>query len=165
MHCLGTLATDSARQLDVLQPNTTGLKAALTEAKNRLTYLGHDSHALGVDGAQVCVLEETDEVGLRCLLQGQDSVGLEAQIGLEVLTRRTARTFWKRAVSPEFQIGHSADLCNLSDEPLERQLADEELSGLLELANFAQRDGAGTEPVRLLDACTSRNLEMRLTMR
>ena len=36
-------ATDSARQLDVL---------------------GHDGHTLGVDGAKICVLEQTDQVGL-----------------------------------------------------------------------------------------------------
>ena len=47
-------------------------------------------------------------------------------------------------------------LRNLSDEPLERQLADQELRRLLELANFTERDGARTEPVRLLDAAGGR---------
>ena len=40
---LGTLATDSARQLDVLR---------------------HDGDALGVNRAQVGVFEQTDQVGL-----------------------------------------------------------------------------------------------------
>ena len=45
---LGTLPTDTAGKLDVL---------------------GHDGDTLGVDGAQVGVLEETDQVGLGCFLQ------------------------------------------------------------------------------------------------
>ena len=45
---LGSLATDPPGQLDVL---------------------GHDGHTLGVDGAQVGVLEQTDQVGLASLLK------------------------------------------------------------------------------------------------
>lgn len=44
---LGSLTTDTTGQLDVLW---------------------HDGNALGVDGAQVGVFEETDEVSLRCFL-------------------------------------------------------------------------------------------------
>jgi hypothetical protein len=64
MHGLGALAPDAAGQLDVL---------------------GHDGHALGVDGAQVGVLKQADKVCLSCLLQGSNGGTLEAQIGLEVL--------------------------------------------------------------------------------
>lgn len=42
-YILSTFATDSARQLDVLR---------------------HNGHTLGVDGAQVCVFEQTHQVGL-----------------------------------------------------------------------------------------------------
>ena len=62
--CLSALATDTAGQLDVL---------------------GHDGHPLGVDGAQVGVLEETHQVGLAGLLQSHDGRALEPQVGLEVL--------------------------------------------------------------------------------
>ena len=62
--CLGALATDTTSELDVL---------------------GHDGDALGVDGAEVGVLEEVHKVGLRRLLEGQDGVGLEAQVRLELL--------------------------------------------------------------------------------
>lgn len=44
-----------------------------------------DGDTLGVDGAQVGVLKEGDEVGLDGLLQGTDGGRLEAQVGLEVL--------------------------------------------------------------------------------
>ena len=45
---LGALSADTAGQLDVL---------------------GHDGDTLGVDGAQVGVLEQTDQVGLASLLK------------------------------------------------------------------------------------------------
>ena len=61
---LSPLAANTARQLDVL---------------------GHDGHALGVDRAQVGVLEQADEVSLRSLLERGDGRALEAQVGLEVL--------------------------------------------------------------------------------
>jgi hypothetical protein len=65
-----------------------------------------DGDTLGVDGAQVGVLEERDEVGFDGLLESTDGGGLEAEVGLEVL-------------------------CDLTNKTLEWQLADEELSRLL----------------------------------
>ena len=64
--CLGALATDAAGELDVL---------------------GHDGHTLGVDGAEVGVLEQAHKVRLAGLLESKDSAGLEAEIRLEVLVR------------------------------------------------------------------------------
>ena len=61
---LGALSADAAGQLDVL---------------------GHDGDALGVDGAQVGVLKQADQVGLRSLLKSSNGRRLETQIGLEVL--------------------------------------------------------------------------------
>ena len=103
---LSALAADPARQLDVL---------------------GHDGHPLGVDGRQVGVLEEADQVGLGRLLEGQDGGRLEAQVGLEVLR-------------------------DLADQALEGQLADQQLRRLLVLADLAQGDGTGAVAVGLLDA-------------
>ena len=82
---LGTLSTDAAGELDVL---------------------GHDGHTLGMDGAQVGVLEKTNKVGLASLLQGHDSRALEPQVGLEIL----------------------GDLAN---QALEGELANEQLCRLL----------------------------------
>ena len=41
-----------------------------------------DGHTLSVDGSQVGILEEGDEVSLSSLLEGHDGGGLEAEIGL-----------------------------------------------------------------------------------
>lgn len=78
---LSTFAADTTSQLDVLW---------------------HDCDTLGVDGAQVGVLEETDEVSLAGFLEGHDGGALEAEIGLEVLR-------------------------DFADQALERQLADQQL--------------------------------------
>jgi len=79
-----------------------------------------------VDGAQVGVLEETDEVGLAGLLEGHDGGGLEPEVGLEVLG-------------------------DLPDQTLEGQLADEELGGLLVAPDLTESHGTGPVPVGLLD--------------
>ena len=77
-----------------------------TDPPGELDVLGHDGDPLGVDGAQVGVLKEADQVGLAGLLQSHDGAGLEPQVSLEVLG-------------------------NLTDETLEGQLADEQFSRLL----------------------------------
>jgi len=48
-----------------------------------------DGHTLGVDGTQVGVLKEGDEVRLDGLLQSTDGRRLEAEIRLEVLSDLT----------------------------------------------------------------------------
>ena len=59
--------------------------ALAPDAAGELDVLRHDRDALGVDRAQVGVLEEADEVRLRRLLERDDGRRLEAKIGLEVL--------------------------------------------------------------------------------
>ena len=107
---LGTLATNATGQLDVL---------------------GHDGDSLSVDGAQVGVLEQTDQVSLAGFLKSHDGRALEAQVGLEVLG-------------------------NFPDQTLERQLADQQLSRLLVATDFPQGHSAGPVTMRLLHATSSR---------
>ena len=102
------LAPDAARELDVLR---------------------HDRHALGVDCAQVGVLEQCHEVRLRRLLQSHEGMRLEAPVVLEVLG-------------------------DLTHEALEGELADQEIRALLVLADLAQGDGAGPEAFGLLDTAS-----------
>jgi hypothetical protein len=104
--CLSTLTSDAASKLDVL---------------------GHDGDALGVDGAQVGVLEQRNQVSLRGLLESADGVGLEAEVGLVVLS-------------------------NLTHQALEWQLADQQLSALLVATNLTESDGTRSETMGLLDA-------------
>jgi hypothetical protein len=107
--------------------SSTNLSTLSADAAGQLDVLGHDGDALGVDGAQVGVLEESDEVGLAGLLQGHDGRALEAQVGLEVLG-------------------------DFTDQALEGQLADEELGALLVATDLTQSHGSGSVTVRLLDS-------------
>jgi len=107
---LSTLATDSACQLDVL---------------------GHDGHTLSVDGAQIGVFEQADEVGLGRLLKGADGRRLETEIGLEVLG-------------------------DLTNETLERQFADEQLRRLLVTTDLTKGHSSGPVAMGLLDTAGGR---------
>ena len=102
-----------------------------SDAASQSHVLGHDGDPLGVDGAEVGVLEEADEVSLRGLLEGHDGGGLEAEVGLE-------------------------GLGEFADESLEGELSDEKLGRLLVASDLSESDGARSESVGLLDAAGGR---------
>jgi len=85
-----------------------------------------DGDTLGVDGTQVGVLKERNEVGLNRLLKSTDGRRLESQVGLEILG-------------------------DFTDQTLEGELSDEELSRLLVATDFTESDGTGLVSVGLLD--------------
>ena len=103
------------------------LSSLSTDSPGELDVCGHDGDPLGVDGAEVSVLKETDEVGLAGFLESHDSRALEPQVGLEVLG-------------------------NLPDQTLEGQLADEELSGFLVPSDLSEGDSSRPVSVGLLDS-------------
>ena len=107
------------------------LRALATDAAGELVVLGHDGDALGVDGREVGVLEEANEVRLSRLLEREHRGALEAQVRLELLR-------------------------NLADEALERKLADQQLRRLLVATDLTKRDRAGAVAVRLLDTSRRR---------
>ena len=107
------------------------LSTFTTDAASKLDVLWHDGDTLGVDGAQVGVFEEADQVSLGGFLKGHDSRGLEAEVSLEVLG-------------------------DFTDQALERQLADEELSALLVTTDLTESYGTGPVPVGFLDTSCGR---------
>ena len=107
------------------------LSTLATDASGQLDVLGHDGDTLGMDGTQVGVLEQTDQVGLASLLQGHDGRGLESKVSLEVLG-------------------------DFSDKTLEGQFTDEQLRGFLVPPDLSQGHGSGPVSVGLLDASGSR---------
>ena len=102
---LGTLATDATSQLDVL---------------------GHDSHTLGMNGTQVGILKQTNEVSLGSFLESHDSRGLEAEISLEILS-------------------------NFTHQALERQFPDQKFGALLITPDLTESHGSRPVTVGLLD--------------
>ncbi len=84
-----------------------------------------------MDSAKIGILKERHEIGFHRLLESTDSRRLEAEIGLEVLR-------------------------NLTDQTLEGELSDEELSRLLVTTNLTESDRAGFVAMRLLDTTSGR---------
>ena len=103
------------------------LSSFSSNSSRELDVFWHDGDSLGVDGAQVGVFEEADEVRLGGFLESHDGGGLESEISLEVLG-------------------------DFADESLEGQLADQKLRRFLVSADLSQGDGAGSVSVWLLDA-------------
>ncbi|TRY85901.1 hypothetical protein DNTS_011922 [Danionella cerebrum] len=101
----------------------------------------HDAHRLGGDSGvgvdllqylvHIGVLEQTHQISLAGLLQSHDGGALEAQVGLEVLG-------------------------DLSHQPLEGQLADQQLGGLLVTADLSKSHGSWSVTVGLLNTAGSR---------
>jgi len=79
------------------------LSSLTADSSCQLDVLWHNGHTLGVNGAQVGVLEESDQVSLTGLLEGADGCALEPEISFEILS-------------------------NFSHKTLEGQLADKQLS-------------------------------------
>ena len=98
-----------------------------TDSAGELHVLGHDGDSLGVDGAEVGVLEEADHVSLRGFLEGKNGAGLEAKLA-------------------------SVLRGDLTDESLEWEFPDEELGALLESSDLTESNGSWSESVGLLDA-------------
>ena len=111
--------------------SSNNLSTFSTDAAGKLDVLGHDGHTLGVDGAQVGVLEESDEVSLAGLLKSHNSRRLEAKVGLEVLS-------------------------DLANQSLEGQLADQKLGGLLVTTNLTKSNGTRSVTMGFLDTTSSR---------
>ena len=105
------------------------LRPLATDAARELNVPGEDGDTFGVDRAEVGVLKEFGEKGLRRLLKRHDGVRLEVEVRLEVLG-------------------------DLADEALERTLPNEKVGRLLILADLAERNGARAVAVRLLHATT-----------
>ena len=104
-----------------------------SDSASELEVLWHDGDSLGVDGAEVGVFEESNEVGLGGFLEGKDGGALESEVVLELRG-------------------------DLTDESLEGKLSDEELGALLESSDFTESNCAWSESVWLLDAADGGSL-------
>lgn len=96
----------------------TRLRPLAPESPSKLDILGLDGDALGMDGSEISVFKEGNEVGLGGLLEGTDGRRLEAQVCLKVLG-------------------------DFTNQALERQFADQELGRLLVTTDLTKGDGTG----------------------
>ena len=65
--------------------HTVSLNLLSLDSSSQLDVLAHDRDSLGVDRAQVGVLEQADQVALAGFPQSHDDSALEPQVSLEVL--------------------------------------------------------------------------------
>ena len=104
---------------------TRGLCSFPTDPPCQLNVFGHDGNPLSMDGAEVSVLKQTNQISLAGLLEGHDGRALESQIGLEILS-------------------------DLTDQTLEGKLADQKLGGLLVSPDLTESHSSGPVSVGLL---------------
>jgi hypothetical protein len=102
-----------------------------------------DCNTLGVNGSQVGVLKEGDEVSLSSFLKSHNGRGLEAEVGLEDALSANATAIQVKPAYLEV-------LSNLTNKTLEGEFADEQLGRLLVSPDFTERDGTGAEAMGLL---------------
>ena len=105
-----------------------------SDSSGELHVSHHDRDSLGVDGAEVGVLEEANQVGFRCFLKSEHCLRLESDVVLDVS-------------------------CQVLHDSLEWQLADEQVGlglyggyCLLVPSDFSQSNGTWSVSVGLLDA-------------
>ena len=108
-------------------PKLTKSNAFSPDATSELNVLGHNGDALGVDGAQIGVFEQTYHVCFGSFLQRKNGLGLESEVGLVFLG-------------------------DFTNETLEGQFSNEQFGGLLELADLTEGNCACSEAVGLFDA-------------
>ena len=133
-YALRAFATKTTGQGDVLGLDRDTLECEQNESVSAALTLNPKMTHLSVDSSQVRVFEETNQVSLGGLLEGTNCRRLESQVGLEVLS-------------------------DLTDQALERQLADQKLGRLLVASNFTQGDSTGLVTVRLLDCAREEKVD------
>ena len=108
-------------------PLAKDLSSFSTDSSSQLDVFGHDGDPLGMDGAQIGVFEETNQVSFRGFLQGSDSSRLESKVSLEILS-------------------------NFSHQSLEWELSDQQLSGFLVSSDLTKSDGTRSVTMGFLDS-------------
>ena len=109
---------------------TVVVEALPADSPGEVQVLLHDGDAVRVDGAEVGVFEQTGEVALSGILEGQKGRGLEAELGVNAVT-------------------------DCADKSLERSLGEHELHRFLIALYLPNSDCAGSKPALLLDTTLS----------
>jgi len=128
----GVLRGDNGGSYGIFFCSTGFLGSLASDPSGELDILWHDGHTLGVNSAQVGVLEKSYQVSLAGLLKGADGCALKPEISFEILS-------------------------NLSYESLEGQLANKQLGRLLVTPNFTKGHGTGTITMGFLDSSSGRS--------
>ena len=104
-----------------------GSELLSSDSSGELDVSNHDGDSSGVDGTEVGVFEQADQVSFDGFLESKES----------------------RALESEFAAGFVGDVF---DDSLERKISDEEVSGSLVLSDLSDGDGSWSKSVGLLDS-------------
>ena len=104
----------------------------------------------GMNCGQVSVFEEGDKVSLSSFLESHNSGRLETKIGLWWSVHNQSRLHADQRIHTYLEV-----LSNFTNEPLEGELPDEELGGLLVTTDFTKSDRSRAETMRLLYTTSS----------
>ena len=126
---VGKLVEDLVTSLSLLISVVKGSLASDSSGQDEV--LLHDGHSVGMDSAQVGVLEETNQVCFSCFLDSKQSLGLESDVRVNGFT-------------------------DGSHESLEWSFLDEHVGGLLVSLDLSEGDCSWSESL-LLHASLSRS--------
>ena len=104
-----------------------------SDSASKLNILWHNGDTLSVNGTEISVFKESNQISLSSFLQRRHGTALEPKIGLEIL-------------------------CDLTNKTLERKFSDQKLRTLLILSDLPQGHCTWPETMRLLHTtgCRSR---------
>ncbi len=119
------------------------------DALGQLEVLRHDGHPLGMDGAEVSVLEERHQVGLSSFLEGQDSLTLEPDLLFELSSNLTHQSL--EGELPDQQVGLNKGPKRKGTQ-LRRVEIEIESYALLEFSDLSESNCSRFESVGLLHA-------------
>lgn len=108
-------------------------------AHSELDVSRHDRDTLGVNGAKICVLEQSNAVSLRGFLQGRESSRLIAEVVLEV-----HRNFFDLRTTETVNRNLQWAIIKASYQALKRSDLDKQLGGLLITTDLLQGDRSWT---------------------
>ena len=137
----------------------TSLRSLSSETTGELEVLRLDGDTLGVDGSQVGVLEQGNEVGFGGLLESHDGGRLESEVGLEVLSDFTDQTLEGELSDEELGRSGVSDAQGGAHEGTNVRTVwkvgynscDSRRDSLLVSSDFSESDGSWPVPVWLLD--------------
>ena len=66
--------------------NKTESESFSSNSSGQLDVLGHDGDSLGMNGTEIGVFKESNEICLTGLLKGQNRAGLESQFSLVIMS-------------------------------------------------------------------------------
>ena len=117
----------SEEQTLIIQLEVSGGELLSPDSAGELDVSDHDGDSSGVDGAEVGVFEQADQVGFDGFLESEEGRALESELAVRLVG-------------------------DVLDDSLERKLSDQKISGLLVSSDLSESDSSGPVSMGLLES-------------